>query len=352
MTILENTMSEVINEYKKTIETLTNRVSELEENQNYVQKMLDSIYVKETYGEFVDFLNILYKYKEDFLEFVKIKDNSTKDSIKNVVNEEKDIENNTLRNELDLLKKKQNDKEQELYDNIREEIKDEYIDEIDRLKYEKDNISINNDNKIDELIKQINNLTNSLENSNNKIIEIQDVHKKDLESLKSEYENKLTKNNKKEVPLPTPSNSNENRSKFCISDYCGIKSYNEVDHDVKKDIMKELLVSIKMYSDIYVKIKDMPDTNKIIDWLIKNRHIKYFDKIDKNRYRVINKYKRSYILYKKFEDDLQYVYFSFSKMTRIADKYWDEWMIILSSKIYEEKIKNETTKNGGVNNSK
>lgn len=211
-------------------------------------------------------------------------------------------------------------------------------------------IKNDNKNKIEELTSKINSLSSQIE-------EMKNSHKKEIDELKSEYERKLKE---KEKPLPTPSNSNENRNdttkkcginKFCISDYCKIKTYNDVDEDVKKDIMKELLNSIKMYSDIYIKIKEMSDTKKIIDWLIRNRHIKYYEKNDKNRYRVINKYKRSYELFQTFKDDLQYIYFSFSKMTTISVKYWDDWVNILKVKINEEKLKYQTPKNCGINNS-
>lgn len=165
-------------------------------------------------------------------------------------------------------------------------------------------------------------------------------HKEELEKVIKDIELKYNKTN-----LPTPSNSTENKNTTTKNgadkEFCKISGYDEVDNDVKKDITKELLNSIKMYSNIYEKIDNKYDINDIVDWLIKNRHIKYHEQKYRNRYRVINKYKRSFELYTKFQENLQYVYFSFSKMTRISDKLWDEWLNKLS-----DKIKYYATKNG------
>lgn len=115
--------------------------------------------------------------------------------------------------------------------------------------------------------------------------------------------------------------------------YCKIYGYEDVNNEkVKIDITKELYNSIKMYSNIYIQIKDK-HKNDIMDWLIKNRHIKYNKNNDKNRYRVLNKYKRSYEIYKKFNKNLKYVYFSFGKMTYIPKNKWENWIDILSNKI-------------------
>ena len=223
--------------------------------------------------------------------------------------------------------------------------------DYDNLVYEKEHKQDSNDEKVDIMDKLKNEIEELKLSNNNAIL------KKENEELQKQIKELKLNNNKKEIPLLTPSSSTENKNnttknggdEFSISTFCRITGYDNVDKDVKNDIMKELLNSIKMYSDIYIKIKDIEDEDEIINWLIKNRHIKYFNEKDKNRYRIINKYKRSNELYIKFNDDLQYIYFSFSKMTRIAVKYWKDWLNILENKIEEEKLKYKTTKNGGDN---
>lgn len=300
----------------------------------YKQLLLDNNFCG--LDELTSFINTYKKHKcrcdclsiENTPSYKQLKTNYDAISKKLIMKENTiDIEKERLKTEIESLKKKKYDEEQDIYDNIRDEYDKEYKEKIDGLEDAISNIKNNNKDLINKL-------------------------KKDNDDLKRQMENMKKP---KEKPLPTPSNSTENKNettkngenKFCISDFCKITEYNDVDYDVKEDMMKELLNSIKMYSDIYIKIKNMSNINEIIDWLIKNRHIKYHNEKDKNRYRVINKYKRSYDLYKEFENGLQYVYFSFSKMTRISNKYWKDWLNILKNKIEEEKLKYKTTQNGG-----
>jgi len=82
----------------------------------------------------------------------------------------------------------------------------------------------------------------------------------------------------------------------------------------------------------YKKIDEKYNIDDIIDWIIKNRNIKYSD--DKNK----NRYIRSLKLIEEFGNNLKYVYFGFSDMTRIPKYIWDDWLKILKDKInYYEK---------------
>lgn len=313
--IKENAMTEVINEYRNTIERLTNRITELEENKNNVEKMLDSIYVKDSYDDFVTFLEFLYKYKDDFYNFIKIKENNSKE-ISNL--EIKDIE-----------------------------INDEYREEIKRLDDEKDNISINNNNDIVKLTEQINNLSKSLENSNNKIIEIQEVHKKELEKL-----------NKKEVPLPSPSNSNENKSSQNVntnkySKYAKISVYDNVKNKWQEHIATDTIREIFDTIDLKNKIDNENSTlNDVQRWCMENpknssRTKKYYIK---RKIEIVNEIS-------KFKHKMKYIDFDLNSVARLNKQEYEYWkndlLLVIDSikiKTFDDNIcsQNENIKNKSI----
>src|ERR1700730_15068768 len=89
----------------------------------------------------------------------------------------------------------------------------------------------------------------------------------------------------------------------------------------------------------YKKIDEKYNIDDIIDWIIKNRNIKYSD--DKNK----NRYIRSLKLIEEFGNNLKYVYFGFSDMTRIPKYIWDDWLKILKDKINYYSTNNSEFKN-------
>lgn len=182
----------------------------------------------------------------------------------------------------------------------------------------------------------------SIENLQNQINELK-IENEKLKNKCKELENK--NNNVKKKKKKTQSKDNKYG--------CFITLFQDVEKDKNKNV-NAVIDEIKYHYDL---IKNDPNfgkneksnkniIEKCIDEIIKGK-IKYKNnekqkegvkdsKSIRRYYR--NKIKRSVGLYEKYDISLGKVYFSFSDMSRIYTKNWDEWLKYLNKFMEENKI--------------
>lgn len=301
-------------------------------------KQMDNFFKEFKIGGYNTLINIVKSYKSHKCKCDCIINTSTKVNDKSNENTNINIYEHhdfiKLKSELESLKNKQYNKEQDIYDNIREELKNEFKEELDRLRDEKENISINNNSKID-------NLSKLLDDTNKNILEIQDIHKKQMEDLKIEYENKL---NKKEKPLPTPSNSTESNINKKEIDYnCKVTLYNDNSNKTRIKCAEKTYILVKYYYELLETSKK--DSNENFDALNDTAEYLYKKHIEENNKEIKKESKKNYInkwkrivnrchkLYEKFNKDLKVVHFSLDELRYVADYNWDKWKEYLNNKI-------------------
>lgn len=205
MTILENTMAEVLLSDKDIIEKITKEKDEilekyvvLQSKQNKIEHILESLGVEDNFDEFINFISFLYNNKNEFLEFLNIKKNN------------KEINNNNIEEDKKYISLKNKNKE------MQEQIKE--------LNIKLSNLS-NNENKniypsVDDEIKKA--LSNQRKDFDEKVENINKAHKEEIDSIKIRYENtnqniptpsssteKINKNDELKNILPLPNNINE-----------------------------------------------------------------------------------------------------------------------------------------------
>lgn len=252
-----------------------------------------------------------------------------------------DVEKERLKTELESLKKKQDDKEQELYDNIREEVNNEYKDEIERIKDEKDNISIN---------------------YNDKIKKIEEFYKKEIENLKIDNENKL---NKKEKPLPSPSTSSEsNKSRHIGKDLKNINEFFDKNRyhkvivldnaktNARIKIGKRTYEFLTFYNDLYniASSESNSEFDSLTDCAKYVLNAKNIEPTSDNIYnwkKIIN---RSNELLKDFKkEELFNIYYNINNIKYINAKNWPKWKEYLREKIQDRHI-GKVSKKVNINN--
>lgn len=223
--------------------------------------------------------------------------------------------------------------------------------EINILKHEK---NLYDNNEISKLIEQINILTSSNKNFILKIEEMQNIHKKEIEKLKSEYEGKIKE---KENLLPTPSNSNEikniperSKNKFenknlTILERCNVKVYNynnlkcnSNELNILNYISSENKVLIRFYSSITEKFNINDDTiwKKIYNFKVNNGELADYPN---NKKRFKYKYIRCKQLYNKYGENLKRFSMSIHYLGILTQ---NEWNLFLKEfdKLYNDTFKN------------
>lgn len=231
------------------------------------------------------------------------------------------IEKERLKIELESLKKKNLDKEQELEDIIREEKEREYKDQLDMLKDANDNIRINSNEKIEKL-------TYLLEDINKQ-------HSEELEKIKSEYEKQINKNVKKEISLPTPSNSDkvENvkvHKNVDLLNEIPIIIYEKTEDECCKYVAGEFCNKIKYKYNLKEMLNDNKSTmKKVVDYISTNEEklnqIRTY-KNKQNKWNIETKINRCHYLYKIYGENLNKVKFRLSSVCRIGEDRWNLWL--------------------------
>lgn len=253
-----------------------------------------------------------------------------------------DVEKERLKLELKNLLRNQGNKEQELYDSIREEVKNEYKDEIERIKDEKDNISIN---------------------YNDKIKKIEEIYKKEIEDLKIDNENKL---NKKEKPLPNPSTSSEsNKSRHNGKDLKNINEFFDKNRYHKVIILdnaktntrikigKRTYEFLTFYNDLYniASSESNSEFDSLTDcakYVLKAKNIEPTSDNIYNWKKIIN---RSNELLKDFKkEELFNIYYNINNIKYINAKNWPKWKEYLREKIQDRHNGKDSYKKVNINN--
>lgn len=191
--LTKSTMAEILESDKEIIERQANEILELKQNQKNMENILINIGAGDNYEEFIKFIKFIYDNKNDFMEFLNMKNNNikinTKDDIKyNIENDKKFIS----------LKNKNQELEQKI--GMLKEQNKILSEEMKKIKTNKENINESINIKIKEALDKQN-----LE-FNIKIEEINKSHIDEINNIKSEYE-------KAKTSLPSPSSSEETKKR-------------------------------------------------------------------------------------------------------------------------------------------
>lgn len=346
MTILENTMSEVLLSDKDIIEKLTIRNYELEEINNNLNIFLDKYKI-----DSLDTIGVLLDEFQDFINkygFENIKD------LENYIEKKKNIIN-TYEKLFNEKNKKINLLEMKLY-KINYSVKmEDYNEEILYQKGDKEiffNIKYNINN-----IKSISNFPRDIKHygNNNKFITYNnyELFPKSIKNINSINTNLYKE--EKIINLPTPSISNESinsiiskkedikpkrirarkpnlRDKnYEIKERLPITVFKNIKNNlVYKTIAAETSFRIKIAHEIAELTKRESNEinyNEIIDYIISQSNIKLDGK---SKTRLRRKYQRSWEIYDIYGEKLNVLKFSIYVFSEIDDEDYKQWKIYLS----------------------
>lgn len=211
----------------------------------------------------------------------------------------------------------------EIVEESKQESKFDDLD-IEETKVYKINITDN----INKLTSEITKLTKIIEDNNKKMEEMRIIHKKELEELKKEYENKPLK---KEPLLPTSSNSEEiknNDTKLITGDQI-LEKYpiyifpNTLDENCKYAAGENCNEISYNYN-----IKNMVNNKKSSLELVYNYILecKRIISPTTRKYEIEKKIERCYYLYKTYGDNLKKVSFSIGRLSRLGKVKWELWL--------------------------
>jgi hypothetical protein len=241
-----------------------------------------------------------------------------------------------------------NIKETDEYKLLQEELND-LKKEKRRSVYYDASEDIGNNNEIVKLTSEISNLT--------KIIKDNQInHKKEVDDLKTHYDGIISELKKKEnVPLPSPTNSNENKNipsrlknifdnknlsilKRCKVDVYKFDEKNTKENDlhILKYIASENKILIRFNSIVTEKVKEEDLWKKIYYFKVKNGDLKDYS-INKQRFKY--KYLRCKELYNKYGENLKFFKMNIINIGKLTD---DDWKLFLSEfdKLYHDTFKN------------
>lgn len=144
--------------------------------------------------------------------------------------------------------------------------------------------------------------------------------------------NEKVKNMDKEIPFPNFPIININKDE----DLHNIDWKIHVSTEIYNIIKNNYNLYEKIYQDKNVNQKTL---NEAIIYIINKRDIK---NTRQNRHNIRNTLLRSFYLYNTYKDNLKYISFSFSKMTKISNKNWIVFLEYLNDKLNNiKKVKNK-----------
>ena len=287
---------------------------------------------------YIDKLEFVFDTELKYVNNISKQNEKIVDNIDNI-NVEESKKYMDLLNDFNSLKNKHKD------------IKDDYI----KIQNNNKPVDIESDEKFLNLKEDYDNLMYEKEHKQDSNDEKDDIIKK-LQNTIEELNNKLNSKNKVK-PLPTLSNSNENKKTE------DTKNKNNVlqNQDDKNDILKRIPIiiysdtndecckyaagefsnKIKYSYNLNNMINDKQSTiNKVSDYLYKNEHKLNNSKLYKNRktkWTIETKIKRCYYLYNKYNDKLNNIKFSLSEICKIGDEKWKLWLEELDKILNPEK---------------
>lgn len=326
---------------------------DLEKEEMIIDKFVKSLGFKDK-KELQDFVSNFMKYKDEFMDFLNMKENKNSQTISFDINKNQDYINlKKINDDNNLRILELESKIAGLTSNINDNIL------FKQLK-EQNSILSENNKKLEQDIKDIKDdylkVQNKkiIENDNEELLKQKILYEeklKEKDKIFNEYkeqtdekikniELKLNTNNSK--PSPSFENKKEKQSKTKNNKniYNSIFVFDKLDEDWMK------FISCFTYKDILKMIKlDMfiNDDNKInkesykevYEWM---NIYELDEKKIKSNYNIKRKIKRCKILYNKHHDDLKYIKFNINILSYLKNDEFDEFMKILEEKIKQRNL--------------
>lgn len=208
---------------------------------------------------------------------------------------------------------------------------------VDELKAE--NVCQNEFDNISILTEKICNLSIIIDENNKKMSEMENVHKKEMDKLKKEYEAKLFKktsisSNSKDIPIKDKSTQN------CLPDFDKLSTYKIIllsnpDTKVKQKIGKRTYEFLNFYKEIIDldKIESNDKFNSLdncTEYILKSKGLPLSKQ---NKYNWKKNITRCSEIFNLFKDKLVNVYYNINNIRYIKNEYWEEWKNYVKNKI-------------------